>query len=123
MRQPQGVALLNTNARAMARERAPQAQRRLSVADFGRRSPADARLFSEATAVGAQARERSAGDGRERREESVPVEARQSRRCRAPERAWGRDPGEWSRWGDESPEAAVSAGTKPFPTAANGWEL
>ena len=36
------------------------------------------------------------------------------------EPATGSDPGEWSRSGDESPEMAVSAETKPSPTAANG---
>ena len=37
-----------------------------------------------------------------------------------PEPAKGSDPGEWLRSGNESPEAAVSAGTKPSPTAAKG---
>ena len=37
-----------------------------------------------------------------------------------PEPATGSDPGEWSCSDDESPEAAVSAGTKASPTAANG---
>ena len=32
----------------------------------------------------------------------------------------GNNPGEWLRSGNESPEAAVSAGTKPSPTAAKG---
>ena len=50
------------------------------------------------------------------------MEARQSHRCRALKPAEGRDPGERSRWGDLSPEAAGSAGTKPSPTAANGRE-
>ena len=36
-----------------------------------------------------------------------------------PEPAKGSDPGEGLRSGNESPEASVSAGTKPSPTAAN----
>ena len=48
--------------------------------------------------------------------------ARQGRRCRAQKPATGSDPGEWSRSGDESPETADSAQTKPSPTAANGRE-
>ena len=48
--------------------------------------------------------------------------ARQGRRCRDRKPATGSDPGEWSRSGDESPETADSAQTKPSPTAANGPE-
>ena len=59
---------------------------------------------------------RSGGAGREWREESAPVDARQGRRCRVLSLR-RRDPGEWSGLGDESPEAAVSAGAKPSPTA------
>ena len=43
----------------------------------------DALFFKGARAVGAQVREQSASDGREWREESAPVGARQSGRCRA----------------------------------------
>ena len=37
------------------------------------------------------------------------VAARQGRRCRDRNPATGRDPGEWSRSGDESPETVDSA--------------
>lgn len=59
---------------------------------------------------------RSGGAGREWREESAPVDERQGRRCRVLSLR-RRDPGEWSGLDDESPEAAVSEGAKPSPTA------
>ncbi len=91
--------------RAWMKERAPPA--------------ASSLIPVRAVAPGAEVRRRSGGAGREWREESATVDARQGRRCRVLSLR-RRDPGEWSGLDDESPEAAVSAGAKPSPTAMTG---
>ncbi len=104
-----GQATLTADARAVQRERAPAAQRRLSVTLGVERDRTGRRCGSGAKAT-----------GREWRKESAPAGARQGRRCRD-RRACDRE----RSWrmvvlGRRIARGGRERGAKPSPTATNG---
>lgn len=104
-----GQALLTTDARAVQRERAPVAQRRLSVTVGGERDGTARRCGSRAKAT-----------GREWRKESARAGARQGRRCRD-RRACDRE----RSWrmvvlGRRIARGGRERGAKPSPPATSG---
>lgn len=121
MRQPRRVWLRSKKiARAAQRERAPPARAAPERHELaGRRSPLDHRQRF------APERPSRRGEAECRREDAREATSRR-RRTRgkaagvASAACGGSDPGEWSRSGDESPEAAVSAGAKASRSATNG---